>query len=385
MGEDNRLFTRQFLLICLITFINFMGFNLLMPTLPRYVSDLGATRAMVGWITTLFTISSVLARPFWGRFVDSGNRRRVLIYGSLIFFAVGVLFNIPGGFIAVLIIRFFQGIGWGGLLTSTSTMIADIAPVKRRGEAMGYFGLASNLAMAFGPGLGIALLNNGGYSILFLTSTLLAAAVFLLTFATREPKVEIMKDKKSPLFSTKVIMPAAMIFIVTMSYGFITTYITFLGSERGIANIGLFFTVYAVFIISVRPFAGILSDRVGRNVILIPGFILLSLGLIVLAVTQNTTYLALSAALYGAGYGVVHPTLNALAADLVEPWERGAGMATFSSAFDLGIGFGAIILGNMLEISGFKNTLLLASAAIFLEAVYLGLIVIRQGLLKRST
>src|SRR5699024_914105 len=91
-----------------------------------------------------------------------------------------VIFVISGGSYAfiisigvLVIMRIVQGIGWGFSTTATSTIATDLVPPERRGEGLGYFGLSGNLALAFGPALGLTLVGIISFTSLFLISAAL--------------------------------------------------------------------------------------------------------------------------------------------------------------------------------------------------------------------
>jgi len=102
-------------------------------------------------IIGVFTISAVILRPFIGQMVDRRGRKNILISGLLVFLVSMLLYNYTNSVTSLLLLRVFHGIGWGAATTAATTLIADIAPPNRRGEAMGVFGMASNIAMAIGP------------------------------------------------------------------------------------------------------------------------------------------------------------------------------------------------------------------------------------------
>ena len=83
--DQPKLWTRDFTLICLATFFIFCAFQILMPVLPKYVQSLGADEKIVGLVSGIFTISALLARPFIGRELDRGGRRKLYQVGLSIF------------------------------------------------------------------------------------------------------------------------------------------------------------------------------------------------------------------------------------------------------------------------------------------------------------
>ena len=128
-------------------------------------------------------------------------------------------------------------------------------------------------------------------------------------------------------------------------YGGIGSFITLFATEVGIADISLFFLCNALAIAVTRPFSGKLYDAKGHTFVIIPGVIITFTGIILLSYTTTIPSLIIAAACYGSGFGAIQPALQAWMIDRVAPHRRGVATATFFSAFDLGIGAGAIIFG----------------------------------------
>lgn len=130
-------------------------------------------------------------------------------------------------------------------------------------------------------------------------------------------------------------------------YGGIGSFITLFATEVGIADISLFFLFNALAIAVTRPFSGKLYDAKGHSFVIIPGVIITFIGIILLSYTTTIPSLIIAAACYGSGFGAIQPALQAWMIDRVAPHRRGVATATFFSAFDLGIGAGAIILDSL--------------------------------------
>lgn len=366
--ENEKLFTRNFLLTTLSTFTLFTSFYFLLVTLPLYILIIGGTKSEIGLIIGVFTISAVLLRPHLGREVDRRGRKNVLIAGLLVFLLSMLLYDYARSVTSLLVLRVLHGIGWGAATTAATTLIADIAPPRRRGEAMGFFGMAANVAMAIGPVLSIMLLDASSFTLLFAISAAVALASLLLVLPVSET---IVVHPETPLFSREAFFPSSIMFIVTLTYGAIVSFLPLFAREQGIANPGVFFTVFAITLILVRVLAGKISDIRGRKFVIVPGMVLITLGLWVLSNADSLLYFLAAALLYGLGFGSVHPALIALLVDRVGERGRGAAMGTFTAAFDLGIGAGSIVLGIVLQFSGFKEMYLLSALIVLAGAAWL--------------
>lgn len=358
------LWTKNFILISIATFLIFCSFQILMPILPKFALTLGADKTAIGLINGFFTITAVTLRPFAGRELDRRGRKGIYLIGLVIFLlAVCGYFWVPS-LLFLLSLRLIHGAGWSTASTAAVTMVADIIPPSRRGEGMGYYGLCSILAMAIAPALGLMLLDSYNFSIIFMLSLItnigaIVAGYFIIIPAYAV--VDNVKLKKAPLFDKRAFRVSLTLFFTTITYGGIVTFLPLYADERGISNVGLFFTIYAIALLVTRPCVGKYYDRKGPNNIILYGLLLIFVSIFMLAFAKTMPIFLLSGILFGFGFGAVQPTIFAQAMVGIEPERRGIINGTVMSAFDLGMGFGSVILGIIANSAGYANMYLLAS------------------------
>lgn len=354
------LWTRDFILICLANLTIFMGFQMLLPTLPVYVKFLGGDETMVGLIIGVFTISAVIIRPFTGIALDLYGRRIIFISGLLVFLLSSLAYNWTPTVLVLLAIRLVHGLGWGVASTATGTIVSDIVPRQRLGEGMGYFGLAGTLAMAVAPALGLYIISTMNFTVLFVASASLGLITLLLGAAIHYRNIS-GPAQRGALFEKTALRPSLVIFFTTTTYGAIVSFIALFAAQKGIANIGVFFTVYAFTLMLTRPVSGILVDRKGFNVVVTPGVILIAAAMVVLSQAETLWMFLLAGVIYGTGFGSVQPSMQALAVKNVPPNRRGAANGTFFSAFDMGIGVGATLWGYVSKFVDYSQMYLVAA------------------------
>ncbi|HLB71963.1 MAG: MFS transporter [Candidatus Methanoperedens sp.] len=361
--QKEKLFTRNFVLTSLSTIAVFVSFYFLLVPLPVYIMKIGGSKSDIGFIIGVFTISAVLLRPFIGREIDVRGRKNVLIAGLIVFLLSMLLYNYTTDVRSLLILRAVHGIGWGAATTASATLIADIAPQSRRGEAMGVYGMSANFAMAIGPVLSVLLLYSSDFQMLFLVCSAIALVSLLLVLPISETKVV---RPKTSLFSKEAFFPASLMFIVTLTYGSIVSFLPVFTQEQNIGpgmfltgfaakynlpysgtdlTAAIFLSVFAVTVLLIRTLAGKISDIKGRKFVIVPGMAVIISGLWTLSYAGSLSSFLIAAFLYGMGFGLLHPALMALLVDLVSEKGRAAAMSTFTAAFDLGIGTGSIVLG----------------------------------------
>lgn len=360
LNKKNRkpLWTKSFLITSLSNLLLFFSFQMLIPTIPSQVTGLGGSNVQVGLVIGIFTISSLVTRPFAGRALDLFGRKHVLLVGLAICALTIAGYSYMAAITLILAARFVHGIGWGMSTTSLGTVIADIIPPERRGEGMGYYGLSNTFAMALAPLTGLWIMQTYGFPRVLLISTLLAllslfSSLFISYTKPLPFKKPIQKEKlMQRLWEQSALLPSVLLLCTAICYGGIVTFVTLFGHEAGISNVGWFFLCNASMVLIVRPITGLLFDRKGHEWVLLPGALFTLIGLLLLSYAHSEASLAAAALCYGIGFGSIQPALQAWTIARAAPTRRGAASATFFSANDLGIGLGAMVLGALANFSG---------------------------------
>src|SRR5919206_4598188 len=153
------MWTSTFVLLCGAQALGFAHNGLLTPALPLYLSGLGSSEFTIGLVLAAFSLTSFLARPFLGRLADAWSVPGVLRAGALLLGCACLGLGVPNAW-AVALANGVRGLGWSGLNTGGYTMLAHVAPDRRRAESSSYLSLAQNAPFALAPPLALWLLNN---------------------------------------------------------------------------------------------------------------------------------------------------------------------------------------------------------------------------------
>ena len=346
---------KDFILTWLGRFGIFLAHHITRPLIPLYLITFGASSTVIGAVMAVFTITTLVSRIPVGMYIDRIGRKPFLLYGIALF-CIGKLGYLWSPSIALMLpFRVLHGLGWSGCTTAVSTLSADIVPQTRRGDLMGYAGMASSVASALGPVLGFALYHRYHFAGAFLG----AAAMLLLSFVVSVPVTEPAKTQapaQKPahwldnIIVKETVAPAIGVAFLSFGHGGILTFLPIHALKIGLENPGLWFGVYAVCILASRPIAGPLSDKVSRQAVIIPGLILNLLGIIILAFSTSSTGLMAAAIIGGFGTGAAQPALMTVAVDQSSVKQRGQSLAQFQFAYDLGIGVGSLTLGALLDL-----------------------------------
>ncbi|MUV37502.1 Quinolone resistance protein NorA [Lentibacillus sp. JNUCC-1] len=350
-SSPDKIWSRDFVLICLANFFIFLGFQMTLPTLPLFVKELGGSDQMIGVIVGSFTFTALIFRPYAGHALESKGRQFVYMVGIAVFTVSLGTFAFITTIAFLIMMRMAQGIGFGLASTATGTIATDLIPPKRRGEGMGYFGLSGNLALAFGPALGLTLAGIISFKALFLITAALGLTAFLLASLIRYKKVEQSPNKavtvKFDIFEKTALQPSILLFFITFTFGGIASFLPLYAAKKDIPGIEGYFLVYALFLMVSRLFAGKIYDRRGHIAVFLPGTVLIFIAMILLSWLPNMGVMLLAAGIYGLGFGAVQPALQAWAVDEAPGNRKGMANATFFSFFDLGVGLGALIFGQI--------------------------------------
>jgi MFS family permease len=346
-----RVYGLQFGLLCLSSFLFFASFNMIIPELPNYITQLGGAEYK-GLIIALFTLTAGLSRPFSGQLADKVGRIPVMLVGGAVCILCGFLYPITGTVAAFLLLRLVHGFSTGFTPTGTAAYVADIIPMERRGEATGLLGLAGSLGMAAGPAMGAAIANSFSLDAMFYSSSaaaFLSVAVVARMHETLDNpnrfRMGLLKISRSEIFEPRVLDPSIVMLLTVVSFGVILTIIPDFSEYLGIENKGLFFTSFTLSSLAIRFLAGRASDKYGRIRILKISSALLVLAMALIGFSTTATDLLLSAAVFGVAVGMNSPTVFAWTIDLSHPAHRGRAMATMYIALEAGIGLGALVSG----------------------------------------
>lgn len=345
------IYSFQFALVCLSSFLFSASFNMLIPELPAYLSSLGGAEYK-GLIIALFTLTAGISRPFSGKLTDKIGRVPVMAVGSLVCFFCGFLYPVLTTVAGFLFLRLIHGFSTGFKPTATAAYVADLIPSNRLGEAMGIHGLCFSTGMAIGPAIGGAISLYFSIDVLFYCSSLFAFLSIAILLNIKETLKEKQKFKMNLLKinRSEIINKQAMpVFWVTLfsyvSYGALITLVPDWSEHTGIKNKGMFFMVFTGASLMIRFLAGKVSDKYGRKPVLKVSLMLLCISLIWMASWQTSLGLLSGAVIYGFATGMFSPAISAWAIDISDEDKRGKSVATMYIALEAGIGLGAFFAG----------------------------------------
>ncbi|KKD38313.2 MFS transporter [Limnoraphis robusta] len=347
----------------------------LLPTLPLYIQALGGTNRQVGLVMGAFAIGLLPSRFGLGPLADTKGRKLVLLIGTTVVMLAPLGYLFVTSISSMAVIRAFHGIAIAAFTIGYSALVADIAPIDRRGEVIGYMSLVTPVGMAIGPAFGGFVQAWAGDNFLFLSSATFGLLAGLGISQVWEP----IRPQASPhplkptsltprvrlnqffrylqlLGSPALRTPALVMGTVGLIFGSLVTFLPLYIAESNLElNAGLFYSTAAIASFSARLFAGRASDRYGRGIFITIALMFYFVSMLILGTANNNPEILLAAALEGAGAGILIPTIITLVTDRCSPDERGQFFSLCIGGFDIGIAIAGPLFGWIAEQVGYSN------------------------------
>lgn len=377
----SKLWNLNFILVFISNFLVFFCYYMVVPILPLYVmNDMGASESLTGIVVAIFTIASLCVRPVSGFIIDKFSRKPLyLLCYTLFTIAFGgyLLWNIVTIFI---LLRVIQGIGFGLNTVGGLTLAIDVIPGKRRGEGIGYFGVAYSVAMALAPMAGVWLYNSFSVDMVFgvaLALSTLGLISILPIKVERQPRLAT-EQQKLTLGRFVLIKGLPCVAIIALSgygYGAISNFIALYAKGVDfVANVGYFFMILASGIAVTRIVSAKMINRGQVTLATYIGgaFVLASYALFLMCHSEWLFYII--ALLFGIGFGLFGVSFQAMLVNLSKPHQRGTASATYYIFWDMGIGLGIATGGAVLEFFDFSSLFILSGALVVIALAYYALV-----------
>jgi MFS family permease len=354
------------------TLMGFLAIGAVLPILPRYVrGPVGAGDVAVGIVTGAFAFTAVIGRPIGGRLADARGRRMVVVVGLLITAAAGLMYLLPLGVPGLVLARLVLGVGDGWVFTAGAAWIIDLAPLERRGHAIGIFGLAIWGGLTLGPLLGEVVFSLWSYDAVFLLSAaipLLGALIARRVPDAHEP-LEPEENVRHPLVPRPVIAPGLALLLANIGYGTVAGFLVLHLADRGVGDGAVVFTAFAASVVVTRLVAGRLPDLVGPRASAAVAGLLEALGLAILAQAGGMAAALAGAVVMGFGFSLLFPSLALIAVQRSGEERRGAALGGFTAFFDMGVGIGAPLAGAIAALGGYPAAFWAAAGCALAGAV----------------
>ena len=382
--NNDKIVTPSFCYILAANFLLFFAFYLILPILPFYLKEeFMIGKSMIGFILSCYTLAALCIRPFAGYLLDTFARRPLYLVAYFIFTAIFGGYMVATALTLFIALRVVHGFAFGMVTVAGNTILIDILPSSRRGEGIGYYGLANNIAMSFGPMIGLFMQGNFTYDVIFSCSLLSGSLGFIMAYMVKTPYKQPVKREPISLdrfFLVKGTWAGISLLLLSIPYGMTTTYVAMYAAEIGISvNSGLYFTFMAVGLAVSRLFSGRQVDKGRITLVISLGMYLAAATFFLLAALKElmhwnpvfSSYLYIGIALsQGVAFGTMFPAFNTLFVNLAPNNQRGTATSTYLTSWDVGIGIGLTAGGYIAQLTSFDMAYLFGACLTVVSAVY---------------
>jgi MFS family permease len=357
----DRLITPVFLLATLSTLAYFIAIGTITPILPRFVEGpLSAQSIAVGLTIGAFSVSAVLLRPFVGRISDRRGRRILIVAGGSIVALAIAGYGLAHSLSVLLALRLLTGLGEAAFYVGVASVINDLAPDERRGEALSYFSLALFGGLAVGPIIGESVLGNAHFTAVWLVAGGSALAAALIGLLIPETRPDDAGKNDDAIINKAALMPGAVLATNIWGLATFSSFIPLYALKLGLSGSRFVFATNSAVILAIRLFGARLPDRWGPRKSARAALSCAGSGLLIIGAWHSVVGLFVGTAVYSIGHALAFPALMTLAIRSAPASERGSVVGTFTAFFDLSFGVGAISAGVIADLLGYRGAFVVA-------------------------
>jgi DHA1 family multidrug resistance protein-like MFS transporter len=351
-----------FRILLLCVFMAMMGLGIVSPILPNYASDLGATGVMIGLIYSAFSISRAVLQTPVGRFADSYSKKRIIIIGLAAYTVTSVLYTFVSSPESLIAVRFVHGVGSAMVMPVAMAYAILLTPKGQEGKYMGYMNTALFSGFAAGPLLGGYIYENFSINTVFNAMSVLVFSSLVLTalFVPEEGSLGLRRERPSVSFR-KILTNRRLagIFVYRAVnalgrgtiMGFLPLFaVQTLGISGSVIGLILSMGIFANAVLQTPM--GIIADRYNRNLLLIVGGLISSVGYFFMIGSRSSVDLFAIRLVVSAGGALSLPAITAMIAEEGKELGVGSTVGVFNTAMSLGQIVGPVFTGFLLDSYG---------------------------------
>ena len=342
----SRALNKALILIIIAGFFAILGSTMSKaPTLPLYAKALNLTSAEIGLVAAASTITGIIVNFTSGLLSDLYGRKRVLLIGGTVFFTAPLFYFLATNALTLALVRAYYGLATAIFVPVSLALVSDLYP-SRKGTFMGLLSSSTLVGRSLAPAIAGALIYLFGFPPVFL----LCASTGFVTLSLlsmlpsgkegpREHRVEF------EAFISPWLLPIGLVdAVIAMAYQGIETFLPLLQAlENKEWLAGLLLTTEIGIMALAKPFAGYLSDKVGRIKPIGIGLMLLASSMLLLAYADTLLWILVSVVLFAIASSITTASTKPLATDVAR--YSGTALGLLESIKDIGQALGPIIIG----------------------------------------
>ena len=372
--QSDRVVTKPFVLTMLAEFALCMSVGMLLAVVPVYADDeLGVGSFGVALAVAAVSPMVLVVQPIAGRYADRNGRRILVVVGGVIASLSVAAYVVANSLALLVFFRLLTGAGEAMVLVGAATIITDIAPEHRRGEALSLFSLGLWGGLALGPLIGELVLDDTRFDAVWLlaASCCLAAGLIGLVLPETKPSREPGPASNARLVHPAAIGPGLVLSFTVLGFAGLGTFGALYARDLGLDGAGSVFLVFSAVVVTTRVVARQVPDRLGPKRTSRIALALIATGLFTIGLWNVPAGLFAGTAIVGFGHALAFPSLMTLAVNAGPASERSSVVGTFSAFTELGFLVGALSLGAVASALGYDSVFVVCAFGPLLGVVVL--------------
>jgi len=387
--SDKKIFATLFFAL----FATVTGVGIVVPLLPVYAHELGASGFFIGMIFGAFSLARTFFLPYFGRLSDLKGRKPLIVSGLLAYTVISFGFIFFREVNALIVLRFFQGIASAMLMPIIQAYVGDITPAGKEGFSMGLFNMSLFCGLSIGPLLGGFIHDHFSLETSFLCMGGLALIGFFLCFFLLPPtrSEKYISSGRSPVEWQRLVLnrDMASIFLFRFSHilciGIVWAFLPLFARIRFSASssaIGFLIMLGVLVSGALHIPMGLLADKLSKRWMVVAGGMIVAGAVFSFEWVQSFWGLVWASIFFGIGGGIAVPALMAIAVVKGSQTDSmGSVMAILTLAHSLGMLCGSLIGGLMMDVFQLRAAFPLGAAIMALTvAVFFASTRSRKGL-----
>ncbi|MBU0946930.1 MAG: MFS transporter [Proteobacteria bacterium] len=355
---------RMVVTLLLSVYIALLGIGIIVPVMPVFATDLGASGFGLGLIIAAFSISRGLLQPIVGTLSDRWGRKRFLISGLFVYTLIGLILPQAASVGNLILIRALHGVGSAMIVPVAMAYMGDMAEEGKEGQAMSMLNIAIFCGIGTGPLLGGIFTDFWGMESAFYAMAALSALALILVLlqmpasaaqsgtgpelSTFQVLTALLAGRRSrgilmARMSTMIIMVPTMAFLPLLMHQWF--------AASGL-QIGIVIACRTFVNALLQTSFGKLADRSNKVWLLKVGCLVVSGVMCLVPLAGSFAWLLLLFAILGVGEAIIWPVLGALATEEGRRYGQGSMMGIFNLAMSMGVLLGALGAGISVDLLG---------------------------------
>lgn len=352
----------------LVRFVSVIGaetsFFLPLSVVPLYVKSSSGSSAGAGLATGALLAAGVAGELVTPRVVSRAGYRLSLAVGLILLGAPALTLLWPVSLPAVVAVNVARGLGFAITTVAGGALTTLLIPAERRGEGLGLYGVVAGVPALVSLPAGVWAAGRWGYGPVFAVTAAAAllALVSVLGLPGRRPPASQRAHGVLAGLRNPCLLRLALVFTASAAAaGVLVTFVP-LAVTTATATAALFTQPAAA--TAARWAAGRIGDRRGHARLLVPGVLLSSAGMALLAAVPVPAVVVAGAASFGTGFGILQNATLAMMYARAPRGDYDAVSAIWNAAWDAGMGAGAAVIGLLVAAAGYRATFLITAALV---------------------